>query len=107
VNLNELVQQVIGTLTIAQPQSEVEFRIPQPLKSVQCDCAQINELFSNLISNAIKYNDKPQKWVEIGCVEKNGESKSYVATSLFSSFAYFASLAVAKKIYFDKALSVN
>ncbi|QHG20126.1 ATP-binding protein [Nostoc sp. ATCC 53789] len=75
VNLNDVVQQVIGTLTMARPQSEVEFRIPQPLRSVQCDRAQINELFSNLISNAIKYNDKPQKWVEIGCVEGNGESK--------------------------------
>ncbi|QKQ76191.1 ATP-binding protein [Nostoc sp. TCL240-02] len=75
VNLNDVVQQVIGTLTIARPQSEVEFRIPQPLRSVQCDRPQINELFSNLISNAIKYNDKPQKWVEIGYVEGNGESK--------------------------------
>jgi two-component system, chemotaxis family, sensor kinase Cph1 len=75
VNLNELVQQVITTLTIARPQSEVEFRIPQPLKSIECDRAQINELFSNLISNAIKYNDKPQKWVEIGFIEGNGESK--------------------------------
>ncbi|MBE8991940.1 hypothetical protein [Nostoc sp. LEGE 12450] len=73
MNLNKLVQQVIGTLTIAQPQSKVEFRIPQSLKSVQCDLAQINELFSNLISNGIKYNDKPQKWVEIGCVEGNGD----------------------------------
>jgi light-regulated signal transduction histidine kinase (bacteriophytochrome) len=94
VNLNELVQQVIGTLTIIRPQSEVEFRIPQSLKSVQCDRAQINELFSNLISNGIKYNDKLQKWVEIGCVEGNGESKFYLATSLFSFFVYFAFLAV-------------
>jgi len=75
VNLSELVQQVITTLTIARPQSEVEFRIPQPFKSVQCDRDQINELFSNLISNAIKYNDKPQKWVEIGFIEGNAESK--------------------------------
>jgi chemotaxis family two-component system sensor kinase Cph1 len=75
VNLNELVQQVIATLTISRPQSEVEFRIPQPLESVECDRAQINELFSNLISNAIKYNDKPQKWLEVGFIEGNGESK--------------------------------
>ncbi|MBN3890401.1 MAG: GAF domain-containing protein [Nostoc sp. JL31] len=81
VNLNELVPQVITTLTISRPQSEVEFRIPQPLKSVQGDRAQINELFSNLISNAIKYNDKPQKWVEIGFIEGNGESK-VASTSL-------------------------
>ncbi|MEH1925207.1 ATP-binding protein [Nostoc sp.] len=74
VNLNELVPQIITTLTISRPQSEVEFRIPQPLKSVQGDRAQINELFSNLISNAIKYNDKPQKWVEIGFIE-SGQTK--------------------------------
>jgi two-component system, chemotaxis family, sensor kinase Cph1 len=73
VNLDELVQQAIATLTITRPQSEVEFRIPQPLKSVQCDRAQINELFTNLISNAIKYNDKTEKWVEIGVIEENGE----------------------------------
>ncbi|MEH1820247.1 MAG: ATP-binding protein [Nostoc sp.] len=69
VNLKELVPQVIATLTISRPQSEVEFRIPQPFKTIQGDRAQINELFSNLISNAIKYNDKPQKWVEIGFIE--------------------------------------
>jgi len=66
VNLDEVVQQVIATLTIARPQSEVEFRVPQPLPRMECDRAQINELFTNLISNAIKYNDKPEKWVEIG-----------------------------------------
>ncbi|MDZ8067464.1 MAG: ATP-binding protein [Nostoc sp. DedQUE08] len=81
VNLHELVPQVIAILTISRPQSEVEFRIPQPLKSVQGDRAQINELFSNLISNAIKYNDKPEKWVEIGFIEENGESK-IASTSL-------------------------
>ncbi|MEH2078236.1 MAG: ATP-binding protein [Nostoc sp.] len=83
VNLNEVVQQVIATLTIARPQSEVEFRIPQPLKSIQGDRAQINELFSNLISNAIKYNDKPQKWVEIGFIEANGESKVVLTSVTF------------------------
>jgi light-regulated signal transduction histidine kinase (bacteriophytochrome) len=36
---------------------------------VPCDRAQINELFTNLISNAIKYNDKTDKWVEIGFME--------------------------------------
>ncbi|MEH2232818.1 MAG: ATP-binding protein [Nostoc sp.] len=84
VNLNELVPQVIATLTISRPQSEVEFRIPQPLKTIQCDRAQINELFSNLISNAIKYNDKPQKWVEIGFIESgqtNQISKEFLSQS--------------------------
>jgi len=69
VNLNELVQQIIATLTISRPQNEVEFRIPRPIPSIQGDYSQINELFTNLISNAIKYNNKPEKWVEIGWIE--------------------------------------
>ena len=28
---------------------------------------QVGEIFANLIANAIKYNDKVEKWVEIGC----------------------------------------
>jgi light-regulated signal transduction histidine kinase (bacteriophytochrome) len=70
VNLNELVQQVVSTLTITRPQNEIEFRIPKSLPNVSGDRAQLNELFTNLISNAIKYNDKPQKWVEIGVQEE-------------------------------------
>jgi len=66
VSLNELVQQAISTLTITRPQNEVEFRIPYLLPSIECDAAQIRELFTNLISNAIKYNDKINKWIEIG-----------------------------------------
>ena len=27
----------------------------------------MGEIFANLIANAIKYNDKVEKWVEIGC----------------------------------------
>jgi two-component system, chemotaxis family, sensor kinase Cph1 len=66
VDLNELMQQVIATLLIARPQSETEFRMPHSLPSVECDQGQVGELFTNLISNAIKYNDKAEKWVEIG-----------------------------------------
>jgi light-regulated signal transduction histidine kinase (bacteriophytochrome) len=73
VNLNELVQQIIATLTISRPQNEVEFRIPRPIPSIQGDYSQINELFTNLISNAIKYNNKPEKWVEIGFLDSEDQ----------------------------------
>jgi len=69
VDLDELVQQIIATLTITRPENEVAFRIPRPIPSIQGDYAQISELFTNLISNAIKYNDKSEKWVEIGFIE--------------------------------------
>ena len=66
VNLNALVQQTINTLKISQPQNPIEFRLPQTLPTVCCDRSQVSELLTNLIGNAIKYNDKAEKWVEIG-----------------------------------------
>jgi light-regulated signal transduction histidine kinase (bacteriophytochrome) len=71
LNLDELVQEAIATLTISRPQSEIEFRVPRPLPNIKCDFNQINELFTNLIGNAIKYNDKAQKFVEIGFIENS------------------------------------
>jgi two-component system, chemotaxis family, sensor kinase Cph1 len=69
VNLNVLVQQSIDTLKISQPQKPIEFRLPQSLPTICCDRSQVSELFINLIGNAIKYNDKTEKWVEIGFVD--------------------------------------
>ncbi|MBD2438326.1 ATP-binding protein [Nostoc sp. FACHB-110] len=75
VNLDELVQQVINTLTISRPHSEIEFRVPRTLPSIDCDRAQVTELFTNLISNAIKYNNKAQKWIEIGFMAGNQQQQ--------------------------------
>lgn len=83
VNLDELVRQVITTLMISRPQTEVDFRIPHPLPIVNCDRAQINELFTNLISNAIKYNNKPEKWVEIGFLELQGEDAHHIPYTFY------------------------
>ncbi len=65
VNLGEMVESVLDVIKISQP-SSVDFRIPRPMPIVECDRTQVNELFSNLISNAIKYNNQAEKWVEIG-----------------------------------------
>ena len=48
----------------------MEIYIPRPLPIVRCDRVQIQEVFTNLIGNAIKYNDNPEKWVEIGYLER-------------------------------------
>lgn len=89
INLHEIVQQAIATLSIARPQSEVEFRIPQPLPMIKCDRAQVNELFTNLISNAIKYNDKPEKWVEIGFISDTKDLEETLSPVPNSSIPIF------------------
>jgi two-component system, chemotaxis family, sensor kinase Cph1 len=67
VDLGQVVEGVLDMIAISQP-TPTEFRIPRPLPTVQCDRPQVIELFTNLISNGIKYNDREQKWVEIGYI---------------------------------------
>ena len=68
-DLNELIQHVIEILRINLQEGTVDIRIPRTLPFVRCDQVQVNEVFSNLIGNAIKYNDKANKWVEIGFLD--------------------------------------
>jgi len=68
-NLNDVLHRVLDMLSIRIEESGVEIRIPRPLPTVYCDRVQLGEVFSNLITNAIKYNDKPNKWIEIGYLD--------------------------------------
>lgn len=68
-DLNELVQPVLDVLRISFKQTNIEIRIPRPLPTVMCDRVQMGEVFTNLISNAIKYNDRSQKVIEIGYLD--------------------------------------
>ena len=74
-NLNQLVKNVVDVLRISLKETKVDIRIPRPLPMIQCDRVQVNEVFSNLIGNAIKYNDKADKWVEVGWLDPAPGSK--------------------------------
>ncbi|HEY9804063.1 MAG TPA: ATP-binding protein [Leptolyngbyaceae cyanobacterium] len=65
-DLNEIVHRIFDMLSGRIEETGVAIRIAQPLPVVYCDRIQIGEVFSNLIANAIKYNDKANKWIEIG-----------------------------------------
>jgi light-regulated signal transduction histidine kinase (bacteriophytochrome) len=44
----------------------VEVRAPHPLPTVACDATLVGEVLQNLITNAMKYNDKEDgRWVEV------------------------------------------
>ena len=65
VDLKTLVEEVIEVIEMGQP-GQVSFRIPRPLPALACDGNQVTELYTNLISNAVKYNDKDERWIEVG-----------------------------------------
>jgi signal transduction histidine kinase len=78
VDLNEIVAGVLDSLAITLQEEKVEVRIPRPLPKVRADRARVGEIFSNLIVNAVRYNDKPQKRVEIGVTNGSRPPVFYV-----------------------------
>ncbi len=74
VDINLVVKNVLDVLKISRKEDNVEIYIPRPLPIVRCDRVQIQEVFTNLIGNAIKYNDNPEKWVEIGYLERETQA---------------------------------
>lgn len=69
-DLNEVVEEVLASLQISLEERGVEVRFARTLPCIRCDRVRIAEVFRNLITNAMKYNDKPQQWVEIGVADK-------------------------------------
>jgi len=65
-DLNVLLREIIDRLAVSLEQQAVQVRILRPLPTIQCDQVPLGEVFYNLIVNAIKYNNKPAPWVEIG-----------------------------------------
>lgn len=74
VDLNETVAEVLESLSITLKESGTEVRVPRKLPTVRADRARVGEIFYNLVVNAVKYNDKPEKWIEIGAIE-DGEGQ--------------------------------
>lgn len=77
-DLDKLVDEVLASLSFSLAEKKVEVR-KQPLGRIVCDRVRVGEVFRNLITNALKYNDKPVPVIEIGCRESAlGETEFYV-----------------------------
>ena len=73
-DLNAVLADILESLQVRLQELGVEVRVPQPLPTVRCDRVRAGEVFRNLITNAMKYNDKPHKWIEIGHRSQSGVS---------------------------------
>lgn len=69
VDLNILLSNVLENLSITIKHTNTLIKIPSVLPTVDCDPIRVASIFSNLITNAIKYNDQTEKQVEIGYQE--------------------------------------
>jgi len=69
VNLQSILEEVLDSLDIRLKECGISVRVQRPLPTVTCDRVRVGEIFRNLITNAMKYNDKDEKWIEIGYLE--------------------------------------
>lgn len=69
VDLQSVLEDSLLFLRNRIEENNVEIKIPRPLPKVSADEVRTGEIFTNLISNAIKYNDKSAKQIEIGYLE--------------------------------------
>lgn len=68
-DLNQLVNRALEDLSVSRQDVQPNIRIVRSLPTVRCDPVLIHEVFTNLLSNAFKYNDKAEQWIEIGYLD--------------------------------------
>lgn len=68
IYLGTVLTEALEMLGARLVESRLEVRVPRPLPAAYGDRARVREVLLNLISNAAKYNDKPDPWVEIGYI---------------------------------------
>ena len=69
MHLDELLADAVDSLGARLEDGRVEIRVPRPLPVVRCDRVRTREIFANLVANAAKYNDKAERWIEVGFLD--------------------------------------
>ncbi len=76
VNLNDVVREVQDLLTIPET---TEIKVETPLPTVVGERTRLAQIFQNLLENSLKFLDKPQGEIRIGCVSEDGMWRLSVA----------------------------
>jgi PAS domain S-box-containing protein len=70
LDVNKVVADAIDLIS---PPANIKIDIKKKLPQVYFEKTRLNQVFQNLIGNAVKFMDKPQGLVQIDCLSKNGE----------------------------------
>jgi len=67
VDMQELVDEVLLTVSARLQENQLEVRIPRRLPRVECDGVRLQQVWANLLTNAAKYHPSSgPRWVELG-----------------------------------------
>lgn len=70
-DLNAVIADIREMLAVWLEEKNAKIVVPEPLPVILCDKPRITEAFRNLITNGVKYNDKPEKTVEIRFIREH------------------------------------
>lgn len=73
-DLRAVVGDVVLTLEQFLEERQARVVVAADMPDVVCDTVRVTEIFRNLIVNAVKYNDKPEKLVEVGCLPSHADA---------------------------------
>jgi signal transduction histidine kinase len=76
VDLNQVVSEVIE---MVGPLPHISITVESKLPTIICEKTRIQELFQNLLDNAIKYSDKPEGLIKVGCTREDSHWKFSVS----------------------------
>jgi signal transduction histidine kinase len=76
VNLDELVTNVIEMLA---PPTHIRISVDATLPTIVCEKARMQQVFRNLLDNAVKFMDKPKGQIRIACERDDGDWKFSVS----------------------------
>lgn len=65
-DLNEVINDISSMLEDVLQEKNAEINIAGKLPTVKCNAVRVTELFRNLITNAIKYNEQNHKRITVG-----------------------------------------
>lgn len=67
VELNEILSEIIAGIA---PPENIEITVGNNLPTIMCEETQVFQIFQNLLTNAVKYMDKPEGRIEVGYTEE-------------------------------------
>ena len=70
VDSETLVKDALKRLKASLEEKSTKVTVDDELPHIHCDTTKMKEVFYNLITNAMKYNDKPDPSIEIGTKDK-------------------------------------
>jgi PAS domain S-box-containing protein len=76
VDLNMLVTEIISEIAVPD---NFEIIVERSLPTIRCERPRLKQVFQNLISNAVKYTDKPKGLIKIAFTDENEFWKFSVA----------------------------